>query len=376
MAVGRLARLASEVPVPVYLAVGAGARAATDAVRADPRIDVVDSPRHATVLLIAGAIPASFVHPLGRVHDQVSHPRATVWWTGPGDITAAGLPAAERLCPDDDVAARLTEVHRALLAGERDSEPDLLPDEPPNPWEGLGSNGQGGEGMMGGVPYGRPMAMTADDRDGLALDTLSFSLGPFLPWMPPGLELQVTMQGDVLTDVEAGPNPFTGGVPLGGPLHAPHPGDAVSEARERLQYVARVLDVHGLRALAVRTFGLATEASPGDSARIDRLSRRLRRTMALRWSTEGFGTVSESLVGDPWWNGDASDRWRRALDDARRLVVGEQVARWAATNGTGDRATVAVLPGLLQGMELGQAVTTIVSLDPVRELPAGARVAL
>src|SRR3546814_14512508 len=57
--------------------------------------------------------------------------------------------------------------------------------------------------MMGGKPYGRPMAMTEDDRrDGLALDAYSATFGPFLPVFPPGLQLSLTLQGDVVQSAE------------------------------------------------------------------------------------------------------------------------------------------------------------------------------
>src|SRR3546814_14187708 len=57
--------------------------------------------------------------------------------------------------------------------------------------------------MMGGKPYGRPMAMTEDDRrDGLALDAYTATFGPFLPVFPPGLQLSLTLQGDVVQSAE------------------------------------------------------------------------------------------------------------------------------------------------------------------------------
>lgn len=403
MAVGRLARLAGRVPVPIYLAVGAGARAAVDDLRANPAVQIVDSPRHATVLLIAGVIPRSLVRPLARVHDQLSHPRATVWWSGPGPITDLELPDAVRAQPDDDIAERLVTLHRQLMTGDRASEVDVLPDEPPNEWRGVGPNGQGGEGMMGGIPYGRPMAMTADDRDGLALDPLSFTWGPFLPFMPPGLQLDVNMQGDVLTEVEVGPNPFTEegllGTPITQNLPAVQPGP-IGHAQHRLRYLARILDVHGLRALAIRAYRMAAGLTPDSGPEIRRLSRRLHRTTALRWSTEGVGAVAATSLPPELaaLRGDAWHRWRRALDDAETAVAvadHQPTARHplgelpAAADDTawdgpltgseswpgGDHPALELLPELLQGMELGAAVTTIVSLDVQRGIPRAATLA-
>jgi hypothetical protein len=56
--------------------------------------------------------------------------------------------------------------------------------------------------MMGGTPYGRPMAMTDEDgRDGLALDAHTLRVGPFAQMLPPGLRLEATLQGDVVQAV-------------------------------------------------------------------------------------------------------------------------------------------------------------------------------
>jgi hypothetical protein len=90
-------------------------------------------------------------------------------------------------------------LYRDHLSGARTSEPDLLSDAPPAPWRGIGPHGQGGEGMMGGKPYGRAMAMTADDaRDGLALDAFGAHIGPFFAPLPPGLVLDLELQGDMI----------------------------------------------------------------------------------------------------------------------------------------------------------------------------------
>src|SRR3546814_9744942 len=127
----------------------------------------------------------------------------------------------------------------------RPSEDDLLPDEPPAPWSGKGEHGQGGEGMMGGKPYGRPMAMTEDDRrDGLALYAYTATFGPFLPVFPPGLQLSLTLQGDVVQSAEV----------LRPPVH-----QAAGDAP--LRRIARLLRLLGLPALAQRLL-FAARAGP------------------------------------------------------------------------------------------------------------------
>src|SRR3546814_4254050 len=90
--------------------------------------------------------------------------------------------------------------------------------------------------MMGGKPYGRPMAMTEDDRrDGLALDAYTATFGPFLPVFPPGLQLSLTLQGDVVQSAEV----------LRPPVH-----QAAGDAP--LRRIARLLRLLGLPALAQR----------------------------------------------------------------------------------------------------------------------------
>ena len=415
MAVSRLARLAATAPVPVFPAVGAGARQAVEDLGLDPWVELVDSPRHATILLIAGRMPKTLVQPLSRVHDQMAHPRASLWWSDdapPGRFAALGV---ERLARTSDPVAVARRLHAGLMAGERRSETDLLPDEPPNPWKGLGPHGQGGEGMMGGTPYGRPMAMTADDRDGLALDPLSFSLGPFLPFLPPGLTLDVVMQGDVLQSVAVCDNPFDGADsdnrsdPFSRALTEPVPIAELELARARhhLRHLARVLRLHGLPALALRALRASVELDLGDGAVVRRLGKRIRRLSALRWSTEGVGVIPREVTGalggpnaraagmssdarsdDPAYGRlgftpvthtktDAWARWQQRLGETTQsLELARHAGDAAATvsgriespYGTLDESgyevdALGILPDVLTGMEIGDAVATLASLD-------------
>ena len=100
-----------------------------------------------------------------------------------------------------EIAAACRRLRDELLRRHRASSPDVLPDLDPAPWRGVGPFGQGGTGMTGGVPYGRPLAGRADDRDGLKLDQILVRVGPFLPPFPPGLLLDVKLQGDVIQEV-------------------------------------------------------------------------------------------------------------------------------------------------------------------------------
>lgn len=179
-----LETLATGAPVPVFPAIGREMSPAVDRLLARPALRRCASPREAAILLVAGTIPSDAQEALDRVHDQLPHPRATLHWNG-----------------DPEVETRLLDTWRALCRGG-ESEPDRRPDTPPNEWKGKGDHGHGGEGMMGGVPYGRPMAMPGEDvRDGLQLDRYTARVGPFAPMLPPGLVLEVTLQGDVIVEV-------------------------------------------------------------------------------------------------------------------------------------------------------------------------------
>ena len=164
------------------------------------------------------------------------------------------------------------------------------------------------------------------------------------------------------------------------------------------------LGAYGLRTLKL-AFGLDLESAES----IDALDRWLRRNVSLRWGTSRVGVVTraqaEGLPGGPVARASGDDRDTRSLDPAyQRLgfepVVrgeGDALARWrlrvaearqslllAKRSGTSESTPsgvtehprgplsadvppsaglVALLPDLLVGMEWGDAVTTVVSLD-------------
>ena len=208
---------------------------------------------------------------------------------------------------DADPVPRIAALAGELFTGGRPSETHRLADRPPHPWRGLGDHGQGGAGMMGGTPYGRPMAMTGDDlRDGLALDRLAFTVGPFFPHLPPGLVLRLVLQGDVVQEAEV--------------VSGPYPQPPASPLRR----ISRLLQATGAPSLAERALRLAV-AEPAPPARqmsrqVAAFSRRLR--LALP----------------------------RALED-------------------GEPLTIEHLPHRLPGMEWGRAVATLAGLPAPRFVP-------
>lgn len=325
MAVRLLTRMAAAADVPVFAALGEGVRSAVDDLFLLPGVCRVHTPRAAAVLLVAGELRPQDDHALRRVHDQLPHPRATVWWrsTPPGSLASMN---AQRIEASD--AQELVRVLRALqsrlLRDPGDTEPDWQPDEPPAAWRGQGEHGQGGEGMMGGVPYGRPMAMTAEDlRDGLQLDAFRLRLGPFAPMLPPGMELELTLQGDVIQQAK---------------LRQPAFETPAGDAGNALRCAARMLDLLELPSLARRCRCMAR----GGTAANPRIARMVRWSGALAALPAGLGYV-EALGSD-------------ARDRLRAWTVGV-----AATPAAIELHVQELLPGL----EWQEAMLVIASLEGV-----------
>lgn len=360
MAVTR-ARRSGAFPIPVFAAAGADRWGEVQELRGRSDVRLVTSPRHATVLVVAGPILPARHEALLRVHDQLPHPRGVVVWDSDPTPFPANTPRAPR---DLEALARLA---RAVF-GEVTSDPsasthDMLPDRDPNEWRGIGPFGQGGEGMMGGTPYGRSMAMTGDDRDGLALDQLHLQLGPFLDSLPGAMTLHLVLQGEVVQEAEFEHDlaPTAGA--------DDQAGDA---ARSGLQWLAHALHVQGLDAQAARAallaqlLGRAGSTGQRESSRSGEGGSEFRRLRgSLRWtglrtSLRGVGVIDGR---DSW------DRWTTNLDAIARQLDGES----ADVPVDGPDSTK--LSDCLVGSTWTDALTTIVSVGPLaahhaRQAPA------
>ncbi|SHF68197.1 Respiratory-chain NADH dehydrogenase, subunit [Modicisalibacter ilicicola DSM 19980] len=409
MAVSWLSRLAAQSSVPVFPVRGIQGEAALHRLTLTPGVELVDSPRHASILLVAGGVPPDQHDALRRVHDQLPNPFATLWYRSE---PLAELASATRVDDPDALPGTLMTAHQELMRGKRGSSPRLLPDEPPNPWEGLGDDGHGGEGMMGGVPYGRPMAMNMHDdiRDGLTLDSLTVTLGPFLPMLPPGLGAKVTLQGDLVQSwiTQHAPYPIAlESVFLEAREHpVPIAELELARARYHLQRLAFALRLAGLERLALESLRLAQGLSP--DSRLEGLRRRLTRCGFFRLTTTGRGWLDETLarrVGgvaaraagleedlrsqDAAYgrlkftpvvqsDGDTNARWCQTLAEIEQSL---QLARQAEREGLYSETTEAietprgpwgeqrpgdasgVIDDLLPGLEWDEAMTTLASLD-------------
>lgn len=419
-----LARFASGAPTPVFVVAGVGGRRAAQHLLLSPVLTPTLSPRAADALVVVGYLTEGLLAPVMLAHDQIPSPRLAFQWLpdgAPDDPLAAMLPGV-RVAEGGFLVELIRDAHAGQLAGRGDGLEDAWPDVEPATWRGVGPYGQGGKGMTGGVPHGRPLPGWADDRDGLKLDRLDVRVGPLFPAFPPGLELVLGIQGDVVQEVSVGENPFRGASRPGGPFSralreaVPVAELEMARARSHLRWLAEALRAAGLPALGRRVLGLAVRAGPEDAGAVGRLRRSLERGRGLRWLAGGVG-VLRAEVGGPVGRaaghprdaragleeyralgfepvvqegGDGLARWRQ------RVAEAEQALRLAAAAGartvgpldivegprgplraveTAAAALLELLPELLEGMEWGDLVTAVVSLDlDLEEAAASARV--
>lgn len=412
-----MGRLAVAAPPSVFTVAGIDGQVAAQALRLDPRIRLAAAPRQANVLLTVGKLTEPLLAAAIAAHDAMPAPRAAIEWRPQADVpTAPTIPAAE-VTTDVDPVPRVLATNAALLRGERASSDPVRADADPAPWRGVGPYGQGGSGMTGGVPYGRPMTERDDDRDGLTLDALPVEVGPLFSGFPDGLTARVTFQGDLVHGFELRANPFTG--------RRTSPADdpflralsepvtvvdlEVARARDLLRWTAGALRLHGLHALSLRVLSLALIAGPADTVRVRRLSRWVTSAAVTGRQTQGVGVIPpERLEGlgvgpvaraaglgedartdDRLYRDlgfepvtgrapDARGRWRQRLAEVEQSLdlAGRAGDRRVGGDGmiecprgrleSGSSPTERVLdlvPELVTGMEWGDAVATLTSLD-------------
>jgi len=409
VAVNWLRNLASRRSVPVFPVLGVQGDKALRHLTLSPDIELVDSPRHASVLLVAGEIPADRFEPLRRVHDQLPYPFTTLWFR------CEPWPHLENVTRIDDLdvlPAALVTAYHELMEGRRESSPRILLDKPPNPWEGAGDFGQGGEGMMGGVPYGRPMAMNMEDdiRDGLTLDSLTFRLGPFFFAFPPGMAAEITLQGDLVQTWKTQRAPYPQSLD---PVFfaarkrlVPIAALELARARHHLYRLFHALHLAGLESASLSALRLANNLST--TSTLDGLRRYLSRSGFFRLAAIKGGELGPEQarrIGGPaaraagldedlrsddagyrrlgfspvcQASGDTRARWRQVLAEIdQSLQLARQAERDDVSTSEVDRIETprgpwlekrpedasALLDEILPGQEWGDALATIASLD-------------
>jgi hypothetical protein len=355
MAVNWLRKLANQAPVPVFPIVGRAGEAALEALYLSSAVTVAQSPKHARAAVVLGAIDENDKEAFRRVHDQVPAPRITAWFSTtkmPAELSAS----ATVVEVSEDLGQRIQGAVQALDAGDQSGAVNLCPDQPPAPWKGVG------DGMMGGKPYGRPMAMPEEDlRDGLQLDPLVFSIGPFSPLLPPGMVAKVTLHGDVIAGWELVSRPYERALPSVFYRAVDEP-VAITElelarAAWHLRRLAAVLQLNGLRAHAQRLRHNAAVLQPGHSIAEVTNAGVLR---SLRWvagagkgvmqgesrirlagpAARAAGSAKDARQNDPAYvtlgfepivqkEGSCASRWKQWLDEAEQALT---LAKAAAKN--------------------------------------------
>jgi len=406
-----LGRLARSGPIPVFAVTAADAINAVRDLGLRREVEIVATPRHASVLLVAGRFGEGPIAGLSQIHDQLPLPRLTVRWNGE---VLAEIPQARLVAGDVvELVDRLLALDAEILAGALASESPLLPDVDAVEWRGVGPYGHGGSGMTGGTPFGRPLADRAPDRDGLELDQLPVSVGPWVGALPAGLELHVKLQGDLIQGVEVGPK-----VAVMAPVDAfvraldvPTPVKLleVERARHHLRWLADVLVVHGLSALGLWALRLAHDLSPSDRSEVERLLSAVRKSGVIKLVVGRIrgGVVSPGVVGtgpigraagsgddarldDQSYQelqfqpvigetGDTAARWNQRMAEVVQSLDLAARAEERTAFGSGcvegprglivskqppaSASLLEVLPTLLTGLEWGDAVSVVWSLD-------------
>ncbi len=303
MAMSLFKRVAFGATVPVFCLACDGKRHAIRGLRRAEGVRLVDTPRHATVLVVAGDVIPQMAQAVRRLHDQLPEPRGIVCWNCENGADMFNEAALACVADGRSPGEVIVRMHRDLVEGRRVSSPLFGPMQNPVDWQGKGDHGQGGEGMMGGTPYGRPMPMTGGDlRDGLQLGDSSFSLGPFLTWMPPGLRISLTVQGDVIQQLSCKAPDFS----FPRDVHdvflraTKEPVSlAVLEtmrARHYLQAVSDLLYLLEMDGYGSQALQLAETAVAGRSEKILRFARKLRRTGLYLWAARGVGSLPPAAV--------------------------------------------------------------------------------
>lgn len=266
----------------------------------------------------------------GRPGPQLEQRIAVAWEGLPG-------PRARARVADGD-ATRVTAVLLAARAELRDLDGQLADTEartPPEPAAGpatedsdhAGPDGSDHAGMDMDLPGGLAMADRVEDRDGLRLEGLQLRLGPLLPGWPAGLELDVVLSGDVLSEVTARQ--------LDAKAEAPAPPAVLA-----LDGLALLLDAAGWPDAARRARRARAEGG-GGAATAD-LLRRLRSARLLGWSLRDLpAPEGRSIAGH--------------LDLLLRAVDGETVL---------PSASLEELEHAVRGLDLGPAGVVLAVFGP------------
>ncbi len=286
------------------------------------------SPAAANALVVCGEIPDRFGELVERLWQQMPYPKARVTVSDPAEI-------ADRL---SEVARSIRDLPAQRAAALRDVRTPMATEN------AMSDDDMGGHEHMSMSGPGRyPLAMGDDDRDGLEMDVLNRTLGPFLPDWDPRLLVHVVLAGDLVRSAEAEiVSPQTG---------VPGPDDEHA-AVLRLDAAARLLHVAGWGPVADRMTRARDAAFDGrsDDALRDalRCRRRIARSPLLRWVFRGLRIRDIALV----------DLLLRTVDDAVRLLRDEPAST------SPPALTAEEIGDLVTGRDLGTARLLLAAVHP------------
>lgn len=146
----------------------------------------MSTPAAADALVIAGELPPDLVGAAEVLWSQMPGPRTRTVVARPAEAGEA-LEECRRHLADD------TSQRREARDRDRNAASQWLADDTEDM----------DHGDMEMAPGGISLAEGAEDRDGLEMDVLVHPLGPLLDRWPGGLELRVTLHGDVVADAHA-----------------------------------------------------------------------------------------------------------------------------------------------------------------------------
>jgi len=290
------------------------------------------TPAAADVLLVVGPVPALFQEPIERSWRQVPLPRvfATVMADGEAEHVLAAARSA--------LAARRSGDGPSWAGGDRAmSGPDDMAMD-----------------MAG--PGGYPLASGEEDRDGLEMDVLTRTLGPVLADWDTRLLVHVELAGDLVRSAVVDVVP-----PASAHRRHPDPDGAAPEDAARLDHLARLLRVAGaahLAAFATRARDAALDGRLDAAAAAgERLQRRIRRDVLLRWSLGGLAVADTPVIEIllDWASGPTrSTRSDRSTRSVRSRLTADDVAH------------------AIMGHDIGAARILLAALEPTDvPLPAG-----
>ena len=341
------------------------------------------SPADADLLAVCG-IPGE---ELGAASDllwnQLPGPRTRVSVTTPVSLSTLLDAAVAHLV--NDSRQREDARARSRPAAAEDQKPDASEhdsmDHDSMDHGGMDHGGMDHGGMDMPMPGGIPLAGGGDDRDGLEMDVLNVPLGPILPHWPAGLVVDCVLHGDVIVSARA----------------------RVLEAASALKDVptTAVTDIAGRRIIrlcdnASNLLALAGWQTAAQTARrlrddtlcgaditdhavaLDRLCRRVERSVLLRWSLKGI-SLGEIDAGAGTGTGaytGAMTMPDQAVVDIRHRLIGwlREAAALAGASGAPSPAAgessrvgeaqeaLAALPELLRGTDLATARLLIAGL--------------